>query len=72
MRIVVVSADGTFLLSSFEEGGECQRIVSARFVKSEEEVAGLVDNLSISGAGAGTGVGPSPAAGKTEAPPASR
>lgn len=36
MRIVVVSADGTFLVSSFEEGGECQRMSIARFAQGDD------------------------------------
>jgi len=35
--IVVVGADGTFLQSSFAEGGECQRLTYARFVRQEED-----------------------------------
>ena len=36
-QIVIVCADGTFLTSSFEEGGECTRISYARFVQGEDE-----------------------------------
>lgn len=39
-RIVVVCADGTFIVSSFEEGGDCPRISSARFVKGADDLNG--------------------------------
>ena len=31
-------ADGTFMTSSYEEGGECARLSYGRFVKSDGEV----------------------------------
>ena len=37
--IVVVGADGTFLQSSFAEGGECERVAYARFLRREDDVA---------------------------------
>mmetsp|Transcript_1640 Transcript_1640/g.2877 ORF Transcript_1640/g.2877 Transcript_1640/m.2877 type:complete len:417 (-) Transcript_1640:213-1463(-) len=39
-KITVVSADGTFMTLSYEEGGECTRLSYAKFVKSEGEVDG--------------------------------
>jgi len=36
--IVVIGADGTFLQSSFAEGGECERIAYARFLRREDEM----------------------------------
>lgn len=39
-KITVVSADGTFMTLSYEEGGECARLSYAKFVKSEGEVDG--------------------------------
>mmetsp|Transcript_7606 Transcript_7606/g.11401 ORF Transcript_7606/g.11401 Transcript_7606/m.11401 type:complete len:430 (+) Transcript_7606:73-1362(+) len=43
--IVVVSAEGSFLVSKFDEGGECERVSYAKFIKgpSDEEI----DNLSM-------------------------
>lgn len=35
--IIVVSADGSYLLSSFAEPGECERLSYARFIRSAEE-----------------------------------
>jgi len=32
--IVVVCADGNFIVSSFEEGGECPRITTKRFMNT--------------------------------------
>ena len=32
-RLAVVSADGSFLLAGFEDGGEAQRLVYTRFAK---------------------------------------
>lgn len=36
----VICANGTFLTSSYEEGGECERLTFAKFVKSDTEVDG--------------------------------
>lgn len=33
----VICANGTFLTSSYEHGGECERLTYAKFVKSEAE-----------------------------------
>ena len=33
----VISADGTFMTSSYEEGGECVRLAYAKFVRSDGE-----------------------------------
>jgi hypothetical protein len=43
--IVVVSAEGSFLLSKFQEGGECERMSYAKFIKgpSDEEL----DNMEV-------------------------
>jgi len=35
--LIVVSADGSYLLSSFAEPGECERVSYARFIRSAEE-----------------------------------
>ena len=35
--IVVVGADGSFLVSKFAEGGECERLSFAKFVRSPDE-----------------------------------
>ena len=37
--LIVVSADGSYLLSSFAEPGECERVSYARFIRSAEEVS---------------------------------
>lgn len=42
-RIITVCADGTFIISSFEEGGDCPRISTAKFCKSTEEMHAPVD-----------------------------
>ena len=34
----VICANGTFLTSSYEEGGECERLTFAKFVKSDTEL----------------------------------
>ncbi|CAM9134722.1 unnamed protein product, partial [Ectocarpus fasciculatus] len=36
-KIIVICANGTFLTSSYEEGGECERLTFAKFVKSDSE-----------------------------------
>ena len=36
----VVSADGTFMTLSYEDGGECKRLSYAKFVKSEGDMEG--------------------------------
>lgn len=36
-KIIVLCADGRFIVSSFEEGGDCPRISTARFVKGPGE-----------------------------------
>jgi WD40 repeat protein len=43
-RIIVVCADGTFIVSNFEEGGDCPRISSSKFVRSTDEMAGGGDD----------------------------
>ncbi len=51
-RIIVVCADGTFIISNFEEGGDCPRISSSRFAKSTDEAAavnGQEDNSGLIG-----------------------
>lgn len=49
--IVVVCADGTFLMSSFEEGGECTRISYARFIRAEGEEEDAMTAAAPLGAG---------------------
>ena len=36
-RIVVVSADGTFIIASFEDGGDCVRVSTAKFLRNRDE-----------------------------------
>lgn len=36
-KIIVICANGTFLTSSYEEGGECERLTYAKFVKTDAE-----------------------------------
>jgi WD40 repeat protein len=38
MRIIVLTADGTFLVCAFEEGGECQRLSTATFLRSHNDI----------------------------------
>lgn len=45
-RITVLTSDGTFMVCSFEEGGECSRISAAKFVSTD-----------AAGGGGGTGGG---------------
>jgi hypothetical protein len=51
-KIVIVCADGTFISSAFADGGECQRLSTVRFFKSDAELeaAGLA-HVGASGAG---------------------
>ena len=52
-----MSSDGSFLVCSFEEGGECTRINAAKFVNSDSGPAGVSDDLTpVGGAGAGASV----------------
>lgn len=51
-------ADGTFLMSSFEEGGECTRISYARFIRAEGEE----DDAMTAAAPLGAGLSPSASA----------
>ena len=37
MRLVVLTEDGTYLQCGFEEGGECQRLATAMFLRPPEE-----------------------------------
>ena len=36
-RIVVVSADGTFIVASFEDGGDCTRVSTAKFLRNRDD-----------------------------------
>jgi WD40 repeat protein len=65
-RIVVVSADGTFIVASFEDGGDCARVSTAKFLRNRDEnvapgedaaswaASGLVGNNSSAAPGAGS------------------
>ena len=35
--VVVVGADGSFLVSKFADGGECERVSFAKFIRSPDE-----------------------------------
>lgn len=37
-KIMIVCADGTFIVANFEDGGECPRMCTAKFLKSHEEL----------------------------------
>jgi len=50
-RIVVVSADGTFIVSSFDEGGDCARISTAKFLRNREEMIPEEDAVSWNASG---------------------
>lgn len=50
-RIVVVSADGTFIVSSFDEGGDCARISTAKFLRNREEMIPDEDAVSWNASG---------------------
>jgi hypothetical protein len=64
-RIVVVSADGTFIVASFDEGGDCPRVSTAKFLRNRDEgvaagedaaswaASGLVGNNSTAAAASG-------------------
>lgn len=54
-RIVVVSADGTFIVSSFEDGGDCARVSTAKFLRSRDEVIPDEDAASWAASGLVTG-----------------
>mmetsp|Transcript_22733 Transcript_22733/g.26705 ORF Transcript_22733/g.26705 Transcript_22733/m.26705 type:complete len:384 (-) Transcript_22733:214-1365(-) len=41
--LIVVGADGSYLLTSFAEGGECEKISFSRFVRSSAEEGASVD-----------------------------
>ena len=68
-RVVVVSADGTFIVSSFEDGGDCARVSTAKFLKMRDDAitpdedasswatSGLVSGGANLGGGAGSGSG---------------
>jgi hypothetical protein len=70
-RMVVVSADGTFIVASFEDGGDCPRVSTAKFLRSRDEgvapgedaaswaASGLVgnNNSSLAAPGAGNATG---------------
>ena len=53
-KIVIVCADGTFVSSAFADGGECQRLSTVRFFKTDAELeaAGLA-HVGASGTGTG-------------------
>lgn len=55
-RIVVVSADGTFIVSSFEDGGDCARVSTAKFLRSRDDV--IPDEDAASWAASGLVAGP--------------
>lgn len=46
MQIIILSADGTYLLCSFQEGGECHRIATAKFLRPANEDVNNNNNLS--------------------------
>jgi hypothetical protein len=53
-HVVVVCEDGNFIVSNFEEGGDCPRISTNKFMKSQEdirEVDGEKNNWANSGLG---------------------
>lgn len=54
-RIVVVSADGTFIVSSFEDGGDCARVSTAKFLRSRDDVIPDEDAASWAASGLVTG-----------------
>ena len=37
MRLIVLSYDGTYLLCNFEEGGECPRMATAKFIRTTDD-----------------------------------
>ena len=54
----VICANGTFLTSSYEEGGECERLTFAKFVKTdaESDADGSVSPWSAPGGTSGVAV----------------
>lgn len=56
---MVVSADGTFIVSSFDEGGDCTRISTAKFLRNREEMIPEEDAASWNASGlVNTGAAP--------------
>jgi WD repeat-containing protein 45 len=41
--LIVVGADGSYLLSNFSQGGECEKTSFSRFVRASQEEGGSVD-----------------------------
>lgn len=38
-RVVVVSADGTFIVANYEDGGECHRVSTSKFLRTRDEAS---------------------------------
>jgi WD repeat-containing protein 45 len=53
-RITVVSADGSFVVASFEDGGDCSRVSTAKFLRNRDDVTPDDDAASWATAGLGT------------------
>lgn len=65
----MICANGTFLTSSYEEGGECERLTFAKFVKSDSEAESDAAVSPWSGAGGASGTAANNSSSKVPMPP---